>query len=334
MDFREFQYVVTIADCCSITDAAKQLYISQPSLSYALAKIEKEIGLKLFDRSKQPLVLTDAGQYYVTVARQFLRDKSNFQNHLADLKNGANGSISLGIPAERSGYMLPPVLPQFRRKFPGSSFYIQEASTTEPFSLLRNNKVSFIVVPCNEEDLPAHLKAEFIYPEDLILVAGKDALSPDMFLNQEQRIVDLKKFADMPFIRIKKAHSVHAKVNRLFQKANITPNILLEEESSISAAQLAAGGLGFTIVPGRARAILGKDWQDLLLPVHPPAHPLGSQRHLQRKHLSEQSGTVSHRTAERAFWKPSKKGLTGSTQSVLFVPCCFFYASRCRVSSR
>ena len=137
MDFREFQYVVTIADCCSITDAAKQLYISQPSLSYALAKIEKEIGLKLFDRSKQPLVLTDAGQYYVTVARQFLRDKSNFQNHLADLKNGANGSISLGIPAERSGYMLPPVLPQFRRKFPGSSFYIQEASTTELFSLLR-----------------------------------------------------------------------------------------------------------------------------------------------------------------------------------------------------
>lgn len=262
MDFREFQYVVTIADCCSITDAAKQLYISQPSLSYALAKIEKEIGLKLFDRSKQPLVLTDAGQYYVSVARQFLRDKSNFQNHLADLKNGANGSISLGIPAERSGYMLPPVLPQFRRKFPGSSFYIQEASTTELFSLLRNNKVSFIVVPCNEEDLPAHLKAEFIYPEDLILVAGKDALSPDMFLNQEQRIVNLKKFADMPFIRIKKAHSVHAKVNRLFQKANITPNILLEEESSISAAQLAAGGLGFTIVPGRARAILGKDWRD------------------------------------------------------------------------
>lgn len=232
MDFREFQYVVTIADCCSITDAAKQLYISQPSLSYALAKIEKEIGLKLFDRSKQPLVLTDAGQYYVSVARQFLRDKSNFQNHLADLKNGANGSISLGIPAERSGYMLPPVLPQFRRKFPGSSFYIQEASTTELFSLLRNNKVSFIVVPCNEEDLPAHLKAEFIYPEDLILVAGKDALSPDMFLNQEQRIVDLKKFADMPFIRIKKAHSVHAKVNRLFQKANITPNILWRRKAA------------------------------------------------------------------------------------------------------
>lgn len=61
MDFREFQYVVTIADCRSITEAAKQLYISQPSLSYALSKIEKEVGMKLFDRSKQPLVLTEAG---------------------------------------------------------------------------------------------------------------------------------------------------------------------------------------------------------------------------------------------------------------------------------
>ena len=204
MDFREFQYVITIADCRSITEAAKQLYISQPSLSYALAKIEKEIGLKLFDRSKQPLTLTDAGQYYVTVARQFLRDKSNFQSHLADLKNGANGSISLGIPAERSGYMLPPVLPQFRQEFPGSSFYIQEASTTELFSLLRNNKVSFIVVPFNKEDLPAHLTAEYIYPEDLILVAGKSMFSPDMFLDRERRLIDLKKCADIPFIHIKK----------------------------------------------------------------------------------------------------------------------------------
>lgn len=273
MDFREFQYIITIADCHSITDAAKQLYISQPSLSYALAKIEKEIGLKLFDRSKQPLVLTDAGQYYVTVARQFLRDRINFQNHLADLKNDSSGSINLGIPAERSGYMLPPVIKQFHKKFPSSSFYIQEANTTELFSLLRNNKVSFIVVPFNKEDLPAHMTAEYIYPEDLILVAEKDAFSDDMFLDKETRLVNLKKIADMPFIGIKKSHSVHAKVNHLFQKANVLPNVLLEEESSLSAAQLAAGGLGFTIVPGRARTILGRDYADYCYSCTPkPIH--------------------------------------------------------------
>ena len=60
MDFRELQYVVTVANCRNVTQAARQLYISQPSLSYALGQIEKEMGVKLFDRSRQPLSLTDA----------------------------------------------------------------------------------------------------------------------------------------------------------------------------------------------------------------------------------------------------------------------------------
>lgn len=258
MDFREFQYVVTIADCHSITDASKQLYISQPSLSYALSKIEKEVGMKLFDRSKQPLVLTEAGEYYVKIARQFLRDKNNFQSKLADLKNGYSGAINLGIPAERSGYMLPPVLKAFREKYPSSPFYIREAGTVELFSLLRNNKVSFLVVPFNQEDLPAHMVAEYIYPEKMILVAAPDAFSEDYFINPQQRLVDLAKVAThLPFIGIKKRHSIHGKAEKLFQKANVTPTLLLEEESSISAAQLAAGGLGFTIVPSRVKALLG-----------------------------------------------------------------------------
>ena len=260
MDFREFQYIVTIADCHSITEAAKQLYISQPSLSYALSKIEKEAGMKLFDRSKQPLVLTEAGEYYVQQARQFLRAKTNFQSKLADLKNSGSGTVSLGIPAERSGYMLPPVLKAFRAKYPNSAFQIREADTTELFSLLRNNKVSFIVVPFNREDLPAHMVAEYIYPESLILVAAPDAFPPACFLDPSRRLVDLAKVAThYPFIGIKKHHSIHGKAERLFRNANVTPNLFLEEESSMSAGLLAAGGLGFTIVPGRVKAVLGPE---------------------------------------------------------------------------
>ena len=260
MDFREFQYVVTIADCRSITEAAKQLYISQPSLSYALSKIEKEVGMQLFDRSKQPLVLTEAGEYYVKQARQFLREKTNFQSKLADLKNSGSGTVNLGIPAERSGYMLPPVLKAFREKYPNSAFQIREAGTTELFSLLRNNKISFLVAPFNREDLPVHMVAEYIYPESMILVAAPDAFAPEYFLDPSVRLVDLTKVAShFPFIGIKKHHSIHEKVERLFRNANVTPTLFLEEESSMSAAQLAAGGLGFTIVPSRVKAVLGNE---------------------------------------------------------------------------
>lgn len=60
MDFRELTYITAVADERSVTEAAKRLYISQPSLSYILTKTEQELGVKLFDRKKTPLTLTYA----------------------------------------------------------------------------------------------------------------------------------------------------------------------------------------------------------------------------------------------------------------------------------
>lgn len=147
MDFRELQYVITVADCQNITQAAKQLYISQPSLSYALGQIEKEVGAKLFDRSQQPIVLTDAGRIYVKGAREILQKRTDIKNRLADLREGQGAKISLGIPAERAGYMLPAIINRFRAKFPDSEFFIKEAGTEELMEMLKNNKVTFLIVP-------------------------------------------------------------------------------------------------------------------------------------------------------------------------------------------
>ena len=61
MDFREFRYIITVADCQSITKAAAKLYVSQPSLSHLIARVEQEMGLKLFDRTVYPITLTYAG---------------------------------------------------------------------------------------------------------------------------------------------------------------------------------------------------------------------------------------------------------------------------------
>ena len=107
MDFRELRYVVAVADCSSITQAARQLFISQPSLSYALGQIEKEMGVKLFDRSRQPLVLTEAGRLYVKTARHILQEERELKNRLTDLKDGQGAQIRLGIPSERPNTRIP-----------------------------------------------------------------------------------------------------------------------------------------------------------------------------------------------------------------------------------
>lgn len=257
MDFRELQYVVTVADCRNVTQAAKQLYISQPSLSYALGQIEKEMGVKLFDRSQQPLALTDAGRLYVKTAREILQKRTELKDRLADLKDGRGARISLGIPAERAGFMLPPIINRFRAKFPDSEFAIQEAGTRKLLELLQNNKVTFLICPLDAREIPVSMTSELIYRETIQLVAAPDAFTDDMFLDKDHRLVDLKKLAHMPFIGIKKAHSINWKVHDIFREYDIAPQTFMEVDSSSTAAQLGACGLGFTLVPRRARKILG-----------------------------------------------------------------------------
>ena len=73
MDFREMLYITTVADCRSITAAARKLYISQPSLSHIVSKVEQDVGVKLFDRGTSPLTITYAGEKYVETARKILQ---------------------------------------------------------------------------------------------------------------------------------------------------------------------------------------------------------------------------------------------------------------------
>ena len=259
MDFRQLQYIVAVADCHSITAAAKQLFISQPSLSFAISQIEKEVGAPLFDRNQHPIALTDAGRIYVKGAREILQKGLEIKNRIADLQIGRGGGISLGIPSERAGYMLPPIINKFRESYPDSTFSIHEAGTAQLLELLRNNKVNFIVCPLSEEVVSVDMTKELIYYESVQLVASPDRITDNMYLNKEKHLLDLKKLAALPFIGVKKNHSIHYKDRAIFQQYGIDPQLLMEVDSSSTAAQLAACGLGFTLVPRRAIKILGTE---------------------------------------------------------------------------
>jgi DNA-binding transcriptional LysR family regulator len=257
MDFRELQYVVTVAECQNITQAARKLYISQPSLSYSLGQIEKEVGVKLFDRSHQPLTLTEAGRIYVRTAQSILREKTDMKNRIADLKEGASGDVTLGIPSGRAGYMLPPIMNAFRKKYPESEVFLQEAGTEQLMELLKSHKVSFIICPWPAEDQPFQIRKELIYEEEIPLFAGPGAFRDNQYADKEKRMVDLKKISMMPFISIKRRHLIHRMVDSIFQEAGINPNLYMEVDSSYDAVLLASCGLGYTFAPARTKLILG-----------------------------------------------------------------------------
>ncbi|WP_181995657.1 LysR family transcriptional regulator [Clostridium sp. AM58-1XD] len=119
MDFKQLFYIVKVAECQNITKAAKALFVSQPSLSQFISKAEEELGVKIFDRSTNPLTLTYAGRKYIEAARKILDINDNVKKELQDIAGYQKGLINLGIPKERGSYMLPGLMKEFKKGVSG-----------------------------------------------------------------------------------------------------------------------------------------------------------------------------------------------------------------------
>lgn len=263
MDFRELTYITTIADCGSVTEAAKRLYISQPSLSYILGKVEEDLGVKLFDRKTSPLTLTYAGERYVETAREILLLSGNLRKELKDIGGGARGEIRVGIPTERAGYMLPKVLGRFREQYPGVQIKLVESRSSEILGELDKDRITFAVLPGGSGDFPIGLESRLIYKEKVWLVAPETMLQPEMIRKRtgnedgEEPAADLKKMKDLPFIIMKSGQYIRGKTEKILRKAGFFPKNVMEVSSCITAVELARSGMGVTIVPDRALEALG-----------------------------------------------------------------------------
>ena len=118
MDTRQMEYIIQISEERSITKAAEKLFITQSALNQQLQKLEKELGLPLFVRTRSDWHLTPAGEIYVNTARQILNLKKDAYSQIQDLKESGNRRISLGLIPERGVNMFTAIYPEFHRKFP------------------------------------------------------------------------------------------------------------------------------------------------------------------------------------------------------------------------
>ena len=129
MDIRQLEYIIEIAKEHNITRAAKNLYVSQPTLSLYLAKLEQELGTPLFTRLRNELVLTAAGEDYVEAARQVIRIRQELYQKIAAKSAGIR--ISLGVSSQWGMDMLARVLPQLCSTCPEAVLDVTEGSAGE-----------------------------------------------------------------------------------------------------------------------------------------------------------------------------------------------------------
>lgn len=131
MNTKQLKYVLVLAREGSFSRAAEVLKISQPSLSQYIKKIEKEIGLELFDRTNGDVRITDAGRVYIEAGREILDIEHRMDIQFSELTGYRSGSLIIGAAPYRAAGMMPEVAMRFQKSHPGMHLIVREGTTAE-----------------------------------------------------------------------------------------------------------------------------------------------------------------------------------------------------------
>lgn len=245
MDFRQYQYVLKIAELENMTKAANELYITQSSLSHFLAKIEEELGARLFNRNTTPISLTRAGETYVETARIILSLNEKMKQQVQDIAQEKKGVLKIGISNARASFFLPYVLPEFKLKYPAIEVKTMEtkSSVIEEQVLKGNCDLGLFPLPVSS-DKP---EAEAVCREELVLVSGQPLEYGKSYDNRSY--VELSSCTDQDFLLLKKGHGIRTAIDILFMEAGVRPSSIFETTSNETAYRLATAGMGIAIVP-------------------------------------------------------------------------------------
>ena len=255
------KYVYEVYKERSFTKAAQNLYISQPSLSARIKKIEEIIGEPLFDRSTTPLQLTEVGKVYIEAAEEITQIEQRVENYINDLAGLKTGNLAVGARTLFAAYVVPSLITQFNQKFPDVHIQLIEGNTAELEEMLGSNALDFVIDNYHYDSI---LYNKELYCEENILLAVPKhfAVNEELgmyqlsykniknknYLNQKYPAVPLGRFADLPFIMLTQGNDTRTRGDRLCRNVGFKPNIVLEFNQQSTAYMASSTQLGATFI--------------------------------------------------------------------------------------
>lgn len=171
MDFRQLEYLVTIAEEANFTRAAEKLFVSQPALTQQMQKLEKELNTEVFDRSGRQIRLTPSGEILYRHAQSIFREIADAQREVQELQSLERGTLHIGVVQTVNAYLMPTLVAQFRQAYDGIHLIIQELAMDEIEQGLEQGKLQ-LGIGFLPTTFP-NTEAEGLFSERLVLVTNK-----------------------------------------------------------------------------------------------------------------------------------------------------------------
>lgn len=242
MTLQQLRYFCVTAEVLHYTRAADLLYISQPSLSYALSKLEKELNMPLFEKRGKQIALTTYGAEFLPYAKRALSELSKGQERLKELRAPSAGIINLGYIYSVSFSVLPTFVDRFYAHYGSrqTAFRFHQGMAGVLIEQLLNGSLDLLIAGKPDIDSIDYLP---IVSQELFLAV------PASHRLASREAVTLSEIRDEQFISITHDAIIYRQLADRFKQADFVPNIVFEADEYSSIAASVTIGAGVAIVP-------------------------------------------------------------------------------------
>ncbi|MGW7548916.1 LysR family transcriptional regulator [Streptomyces sp. NPDC054770] len=264
MELRHLKYFLAVADTRNFTQAAARCHVAQSALSQQVARLEKDVGAPLFNRTSRSVRLTAAGELLEPLARRILADVDNAQAALDALGGLRRGTLRLGlVQAMAVAFDMVEVAAEFRARHPGIDLRVSNAPSSQMAAAVLAGTLDVAVVGLGARQVPAGLDHRMLGSAPLVAVvprehplAGREA-------------IDLAELPDgHPLIQFTRGSGLRHQVEAAFARAGVEAGRHFEVGQIHDMIRLAVRGVGVTVVPRSAvvgpGSLLGLDTADEL----------------------------------------------------------------------
>lgn len=243
MTLIQLQYVLTVAEYKNFTIAAEKAFVSQPTLSMQIQKLEKTLGVELFDRTTNPIKITPIGKKIVDQAKVILLEAGKLSKIVEEDKKSMNGTVVIGIIPTITPTLVPLFYKTFKNKYPESELIIKELKTDDILRGIKEGSLDFGIASTPLED--SQIVEKPMYKEPLV-----GYISPQNGSMYKEKLLDIDKLNFNYLLMLEEGHCFRDTVLDLCKhKDMINSNIKLESGSFYTLVSLVNEGFGFTILP-------------------------------------------------------------------------------------
>ncbi len=249
MNSKQLQYVLTLAREGTFSKAADALNITQPSLSQYIKKIEREIGIELFDRTNGDVRITDAGRVYLEAGRRILDIEHQMENAFTDLSAHKTGTLIVGVAPYRAAGMMPAIVSAFQKLHPGMHLIIREGTTAELVEGMERGEydLALTLLPVDKRVF----SYEKVVEEELVLAvpAAWPQFPAVQMDGRKYPAVDARVLDGQAMVMLTDTQFMQKQLEDLLLEYKVTVSVAVVVKSLEAQIEMVKAGVGMALMP-------------------------------------------------------------------------------------